>query len=74
MFAPFKYLITLSFLFLVFCAVFPVLVTALYGGKAPPQIAQHLEKHTETLSKIAPMLYSTFKGFGWFDEKQSDKK
>jgi hypothetical protein len=69
----FKHLTSFAAVFLVLYGVFPVMVSAAYGGNPPPHIARLLDKQMEVFATIAPIVFTPFKVFASF-EKQPDKK
>jgi len=59
--------------FLVLYGVFPVMVSAAYGGNPPPHIARLLDEQMEVFATIAPIVFTPFKVFA-SSEKRPDKK
>jgi hypothetical protein len=54
---PLKYLFAFPAFFLVLYGTFPVLVSAMYGGRPPPHIASLLDKQMDTFSAVAKMIF-----------------
>ena len=73
MFAPLKYLTAIAAVFLTLYGVFPVLVSAMYGGNPPPHIARLLDKQMEVFATVAPMIFAPFKALA-ANEKPPDKE
>jgi hypothetical protein len=59
----FKHLTIFAAVFLVLYGVFPVMVSAAYGGNPPPHIARLLDKQMEVFAAIAPIVFTPFKLF-----------
>lgn len=72
MFAPLKYLTAVAAVFLVLYGIFPVIVSAAYGGNPPPHIARLLDKQMEVFATVAPMIFAPFRALA--NEKPPDKK
>ena len=58
--AFFKYPVVGAVLFLFFFGTFPVAVSAAYGGKPPPHIAEILTLQSQTFAKASLMFFSAF--------------
>lgn len=72
MFAAFEYLTAIAAAFLALYGVFPVIVSAAYGGNPPPHIAQLLDKQMEVFAKVAPIIFAPFQAL--VRDKPPDKK
>ena len=73
MFAPLRYLAWVAAAFLFVFGIFPVAVSAMYGGNPPPHIARLLDKQMEAFNAVAPIIFAPFKAFA-SNEKPPDKK
>ena len=73
MFSVFKHLTAMAVVFLIFFSVFPVVVSAAYGGNPPPHIARLLDKQMEVFATVAPVIFAPFRTFA-SNEKPPDKK
>lgn len=69
----FKNLTVFAAIFLVLYGIFPVMVSAAYGGNPPPHIARLLDKQMEVFAIVAPIVFAPFKVFA-SSEKPPDKK
>jgi hypothetical protein len=56
-----KLLIVVAGLFLTVFGIFPVAVSAMYGGNPPPHIARLLDKQMEAFTTVAPIVFAPFK-------------
>jgi hypothetical protein len=71
--SAFKHLTSFAAVFLVLYGVFPVMVSAAYGGNPPPHIARLLDKQMEVFATIAPIVFTPFKVFASFEKQPPSK-
>jgi hypothetical protein len=71
--SAFKHLTSFAADLLVLYGVFPVMVSAAYGGNPPPHIARLLDKQMEVFATIAPIVSRRSRYLPVL-KKQPDKK
>jgi hypothetical protein len=60
MWSNFKSLIVVAGVFLTVYGIFPVAVSAWYGGNPPPHIARILDKEADTFAEVSLMFFRVF--------------